>query len=242
LGVHGIWLAIVLLGFVDRWRDPRPPVPGIDEEHQHRSRLLLRLWLLLLGTFFGLVLIGGTTNFRDHWLQPEAAFFPLVLAIIFARQIDPVAFRRLVFAAAVLMVAILIAVIANKRLFAGAGRDASMPDPAAIAAIAPEAANGSVPIMILADDGKSRWFAAGHLRYWLQIPVPRFDGTMPETVETPAVILFNAGTESPTEAFSRLAGASASQFGPPAPVPFFRPGEVSKLSGKEVGPWFLARR
>jgi hypothetical protein len=117
-----------------------------------------------------------------------------------------------------------------------------MPDPAATAAMAPEAADGSLPVVILADGGKSRWFAAGHLRYWLQIPVPRFDGNMPGTAVTAAVILFNAGAESPTEAFSRLAGASASQFGPPAPVPFFRPGEVSKLSGKEVGPWFLSRR
>jgi 4-amino-4-deoxy-L-arabinose transferase-like glycosyltransferase len=241
IGVHGIWLTVVFLGFLDRWSNPRPPVHGIDEKHQHSSRLLLRLWLLLFGTFLGLVLIGGTTNFRDHWLQPEAAFFPLVLAIVFARQIDAVAFRRLAMAAAVLMVAIPVAVIANKRLFPGAQRDAAMPDPAAIAAMAPEAADGSIPVVILADDGKSRWFAAGHLRYWLQIPVPRFDGTMPGTAVTPAVILFNAGAESPTEAFSRLAGASASQFGPPAPVPFFRPGEVSKLSGKEVGPWFLSR-
>ncbi len=242
IGVHGIWLAIVLLGFVDRWRDPRPPVQGIDEEHRHTSRLMLRLWLLLFGIFLGLVLVGGTTNFRDHWLQPEGAFFPLVLAIVFARQIDAVAFRRLVLAAAVLMVAIPIAVIANKRLFPGAQRDAAMPDPAAIAAMAPEAANGSAPIVILADDGKARWFAAGHLRYWLQIPVPTFNGSIPETDGKPAVIIFNAGTENPEDALSRLAGPSASQFGPPEPVPFFRPGEVSKLSGKEVGPWFLARR
>jgi 4-amino-4-deoxy-L-arabinose transferase-like glycosyltransferase len=66
IGVHGIWLTVVLLGFLDRWSNPRPPVHGIDEKHQHSSRLLLRLWLLLFGTFFGLVLIGGTTNFRDH--------------------------------------------------------------------------------------------------------------------------------------------------------------------------------
>jgi hypothetical protein len=242
VGVHGIWLAIVLLGFIDRWRDPRPAAPGIDEDHQHRSTLFLRLWLLLFAAFFGLVVVGGTTNFRDHWLQPEAAFFPLVLAIVFARQIDAVAFRRLAIAAAFLMVAIPVAVVANKRLFPGAQRDAAMPDPAAIAAMVPEAANGSVPVAILSDDGKARWFAAGHLRYWLQIPVPQFDGSMPGTVSKPSVILFNAGVEGPQDALSRLAGGSASQFGPPEPVPFFRPGEVSKLSGKEVGPWFLARR
>jgi 4-amino-4-deoxy-L-arabinose transferase-like glycosyltransferase len=236
-GVHGIWLLLVLLGFIDRWRNPRPPVPGMDEDHQHRSRLLLRLWLLLFGTFAGLVIVGGTTNFRDHWLQPEAVFFPLVLAIVFARQIDAIAFRRLTLAAAILMIAIPVAVIANKRLFPGAQRDATMPDPAAIATIAPEVADGSLPIVILADDGKSRWFAAGHLRYWLQIPVPRFDGSLPQSDGGLPAILFNAGNESPETAFARLAGENVSRYGTRQPVPFFRPDDAGSASGT----WFLVK-
>jgi 4-amino-4-deoxy-L-arabinose transferase-like glycosyltransferase len=152
LGVHGIWLFIVALGFVDRWRAPREPANGIEGDRQHAAILLVRLWLMLFLAFLGLVVIGGTTNFRDHWLQPEAAFFPLVLAIVFARSIDATALRRLALAAAVLMVVIPIAVIANKRLFPGAQRDAAMPDPAAVAtAIGKDGAGPPARLVIAAD-------------------------------------------------------------------------------------------
>lgn len=219
-GVHAIWLVLAALGWLDRRRDPRPLEPGLPQGKRDSAALMVRLWVSVAASFVVLVVAGGTTNFRDHWLQPESVFFPLVLAILFARQIDAIAFRRLALAAAVLMMAIPIAVASNKRFFPGAQRDAAMPDPAAIAAAFPQAASGEIPILIRSDDGRNGWYAAGHLRYWLQVPVP-LHGASAAAASGPALLLVQSASAAD-------AGEGA------APIPFFRPGEAAKREQ----PWF----
>ncbi len=237
-GVHGLWLAIVALGYADRKIAPRPQVAPIPDEKQPASRRLLRLWLILMVIFAALVIVGGTTYFRDHWLQPESVLFPLVLAIVFARFIDETAFRRLALATAVVMIVIPVAVIAHKRLFSGAQRDAAMPDPAAIVRLAPAVADGTTPVVILGEDAITRWFAAGHLRYWLQIAPPAHPEKPGALPSGPLAVIFADTGNEPATALKKLAGADLEGFGAPVEVPWFRPDETRRSAPR----WFMVTR
>ncbi len=172
----------------------------------------MRLWLILMLIFAGLVIVGGTTYFRDHWLQPASVLFPLVLAILFARFIDDTAFRRLAIATAAVMIVIPVAVVAHKRLFSGAQRDAAMPDPAAIMRLAPDIADGTTPVVILAEDAITRWYAAGHLRYWLQIPPPAHQERPGLLPSGPVAVVFASGSQDPATALGNLAGTDIEGF------------------------------
>jgi hypothetical protein len=237
-GVHGIWLAIVILGYIDRKIAPRAEVSLIAPENLPACRRLVRLWLILMIVFAGLVLAGGTTYFRDHWLQPESVLFPLVLAIVFSRFIDQTAFRRLALAAAVLMLAIPVAVVAHKRFFSGAQRDAAMPDPAALVRMAPDIASGQLPLVILGEEPTARWYAAGHLRYWLQIPPPPHPQSPTVLPAGPLAILFASEDADPMATLRTLTQADISQFGTPVEVPWFRPDEARRKSAR----WYLIAR
>jgi 4-amino-4-deoxy-L-arabinose transferase-like glycosyltransferase len=193
--VHGVWLAIIAMGWLDARRASRPMVNLIAPHRINATSLFLKLWLANAAVFAALVILGGTTSFRDHWLQPEAVFFPLAAAIWFSQAFDAIAFRRLALAACILALFIPAAVIANKRLFPGAQRDAAMPDPAAIAAAFPDAAAGKIPIVI-GETVQRNWYAAGHLRYWLQIPTPLY-AKRATTAKTPCLLL--AETDTPPQ-------------------------------------------
>ncbi len=206
-GVHAVWLAIIGLGWLDQRKAPRPLSGEMPQQTAHARQMFLRLWAMLAIMFLALVLIGGTTSFRDHWLQPEAVFFPLAAAIHFARHIDETAFRRLATAAFILLILIPLTVAGNKRFFPGAQRDSAMPNPAAIATAFPQAASGKVPVVI-GETSMRSWYAAGHLRYWLQIPTPRHGAGV--AVSTPHLLLFQSDETPP-------AGSLA--------IPFFRPQE-----------------
>ncbi len=237
-GVHGLWLAIVALGYADRRTAPRPQVALIPDENQAACRRMLRLWLILMLIFTGLVIVGGTTYFRDHWLQPESVLFPLVLAILFARFIDDTAFRRLALATAVVMIVIPVAVVAHKRLFSGAQRDAAMPDPAAIVRLAPGIAEGGTPVVVLAEDAITRWFAAGHLRYWLQIPPPAHPEKPGLLPSGPVAIVFASRAQDPAAALGDLAAMGVEGFAEPVELPFFRPGETRRNAPR----WYMITR
>ncbi len=215
-GVHAVWLAVIVLGWLDQRKSPRPLVDELPVERAHARKLFLRLWAMLLVVFLALVLIGGTTSFRDHWLQPEAVFFPLAAAIHFARYLDATAFRRLAVAAALLLVLVPVMVAANKRLFSGAQRDAAMPDPAALAKSFPAVASGDMPIVI-GETQQRNWYAAGHLRYWLQIPVPQYSGPMPSK---PYLVVYQSDSPVEPEAVA---------------IAFFRPTDPQ---AKQAQPWF----
>jgi 4-amino-4-deoxy-L-arabinose transferase-like glycosyltransferase len=237
-GVHGIWLAIVALAYFDVKRRPRPLQSHIPEANRPACARMLRLWLILMIIFTGLVLVGGTTSFRDHWLQPESVFFPLVMAILFGKYIDAVAFRRLAVAAAVLLVLIPLVVIGHKRFFSGAQRDAAMPDPAALTQIAPAIAAGELPLIVLGEDNIARWFASGHLRYWLQIPPPPHPQIASTLPSGPLAILFAGKDADPMATLAKLTTADLAGFGAPVEIGNFRPGEVRKKAAR----WFLVRR
>lgn len=232
-GTHGVWLALIGLGWLDRKTAARPRVANIAPDHRHSAQLLLRLWLTLLAVFAGLVIFGGTTSFRDHWLQPEAVLFPLAAAIWFSSALDATAFRRLAVAAAVLLALIPAMVGVNKRLLPGVQRDAAMPDPAGIAQIEPRIASGELPLWIAAEEGRQSWYGAGHLRYWLQIRVPsQMIEQTPPPNDRHALVFFTALANPKT-----APAYSARNYGEPLPLPFFRPEQVPpQTSGK----WYLA--
>lgn len=237
-GVHGIWLALVALGYMDVKRRPRPLENHIPEVNRPACRRMVRLWLILMIIFIGLVLVGGTTSFRDHWLQPESVFFPLVLAILLGRYIDAVAFRRLAVAAAMLMVLIPLVVIGHKRFFTGAQRDAAMPDPATLVQMQPGIATGQLPLIVLGEDNIARWYAAGHLRYWLQIappPHPQLAATLPKG---PLAVLFASKDADPMATLRTLTQADLAGFGAPAEIAAFRPAQARKKAPR----WYLVSR
>jgi 4-amino-4-deoxy-L-arabinose transferase-like glycosyltransferase len=237
-GVHGVWLAITALGYADWKMRPRALVSHIPEANQPACARMLRLWLILMLIFVGLVLVGGTTSFRDHWLQPESVFFPLVLAIILGKYIDAIAFRRLALAAVVLMLTIPLVVIAHKRLFTGAQRDAAMPDPAALTQLQPGISTGELPLIVLGEDAIARWFASGHLRYWLQIPPPPHSKLFGILPSGPLAILFASKEADPMQTLAKLVTTDLTGFGAPVEVASFRPGQVRKKAAR----WFLVVR